>query len=78
LARFARAAADWTRERNGAELVGRVKRSPVVQKVLYRQLAEKPRVDPDDAARLRELLDDDLRRVEERFGVNLRQRWGWA
>jgi hypothetical protein len=78
LARLARAAADWTRERNGAELVGRVKRSPMVQRVLYRPLAQKPQVEPTDAARVRELLDADLQRVEERFGVPLRQRWGWT
>jgi sulfotransferase family protein len=76
-ARLARLAADWTREHNGASLVGRVKRAPLVQRVLYRPFLERPEVRPEDAARIRECLDADLRRVEERFGVDVRTRWGW-
>ncbi|HET8615450.1 MAG TPA: sulfotransferase [Actinomycetales bacterium] len=78
IARLARAAADWTREHNGAEVVGRVKRSSLVQRLLYRPLERKPEAAPADVARVRELLDDDVRRVEERFGVALRSRWGWT
>jgi hypothetical protein len=78
LARVARSAADWTREHNGAAVVGRVKRAPLVQRVLYQPLRERPRVEDADVARIREELGDDVRRVEERFGVDLRQRWGWS
>ena len=77
LARMARAGADWTREHNGAAIVGRVKRAPVVQRVLYRQLKEKPGVEAADAERIREELDADLRHVEERYDVRVRERWGW-
>lgn len=78
IARLARGAADWTREHNGAEIVGRVKRAPVVQKVLYRPLKEKPQLDPEAAAVIRAALDDEMAQVEKRFGVDLRDRWGWS
>jgi hypothetical protein len=78
LARLARAAADWTREHNGASVVGHVKRAKLVQRVLYTPLVEKPRVEDADLARIRAALDADVQRVEERFGVDLRRRWGWS
>jgi hypothetical protein len=77
IARMARGAADWVREHNGAEIVGRVKRAPLVQRALYRPLKEKPGIDPADAAHIREQLDDEMAAVESRFGVALRSRWGW-
>jgi hypothetical protein len=77
VARLARGAADWTREHNGAEIVGRVKRAALVQKVLYRPLKEKPQLDPADADFIRAELDADLARLESRFGVDVRARWGW-
>ena len=51
IARWARRAADVVRERDGANLVGRVKRSPTVQKVLYRTLSDDKPVMSDDGAR---------------------------
>jgi len=77
LARLARAAADWTREHNGAAVVGRVKRAALVQRALYQPLKERPRVQEADVARIRDELDSDVRRAEDRFGVKLRERWGW-
>jgi hypothetical protein len=76
-ARMARGAADWVRERNGAEIVGRVKRAALVQRVLYRPLKEKPGIEPEDSAFIRAALDGEMARVESRFGVDLRARWGW-
>jgi Sulfotransferase family len=78
VARLARAAADWTREHNGAEMVGRVKRSRLVQKALYKPLAEKPQMEATDVATIRRRLSDEMELVEERFNVPLRERWGWA
>jgi hypothetical protein len=77
VARIARGAADWVRERDGAEIVGRVKRAALVQRVLYRPLKEKPGIDPADSAYIRAELDGEMARVESRFGVDLRARWGW-
>jgi hypothetical protein len=77
-ARLARAAADWTREHDGAELVGRVKRSRLVQKTLYKPLRDKPHMDPEDVATIRRRLSDEMTLVEERFNVPLRERWGWT
>lgn len=76
-ARLARGAADWVREHNGAEIVGRVKRAPIVHKVLYRPLKEKPQMDDADVAFIRSELDAEMADVENRFGVDLRRRWGW-
>ena len=78
LARAARVAAAWTRERNGAAIVGRVKRAPLVQRALYRPLREKPTMQDSDVERIRAELSTDLARVEGRFGVALRERWGWV
>lgn len=77
-ARLARSAADWARVHDGANVVGRVKRSALVHKVLYQQLSEKPRVEESDRDRIRTELDPEMQRVEQRFGVDLRHRWGWA
>jgi hypothetical protein len=77
VARMVRAAADWAREHNGAEIVGRVKRAPIVHRVLYHPLAEKPQMLDDDVAFVRAALDDEMAQVEKRFGVELRSRWGW-
>jgi hypothetical protein len=77
VARWVRAAADWAREHNGAEIVGRVKRAPLVQKVLYQPLKEKPQMLDEDIAFIRSALADEIVAVEKRFGVELRSRWGW-
>jgi hypothetical protein len=78
IARLARRASDWARERNGAELVGRVKRAQLVQRTLYRPLKNKPQVRPDDADFIRSSLAEDLTGAEQRFGLDLRRRWGWT
>jgi hypothetical protein len=48
-----------------------------VQRTLYQPLRERPQVEAADAARIRAELDGDQRSVEERFGIDLRGRWGW-
>lgn len=77
VARLARRTADWTREHDGAELVGRVKRSPLAQRLLYRRLEAKPAMELEAVAHIQAELYDDVRHVEEVFGVELRNRWGW-
>lgn len=70
--------ADWVRRHDGAELVGRVKRSAVVQRALYKQLGEeRPVMSPEDARFIREQLASEIADVEEEFGIPLRERWGW-
>jgi hypothetical protein len=78
LARLARAAADWTREHDGAEIVGRVKRSRLVQKTLYKPLRDKPLLAPADVETIRRTLSEEIDLVEKRFNVPLRERWGWT
>jgi hypothetical protein len=71
--------ATWVRKHDGADVVGTVKRSRVVQRMLYRPLGDdKPTMSEDDIAFVRERLSGEIAGVEEEFGVELRQRWGWA
>ena len=80
LARLARAlAADWVREHDGARAVGRVKRSPLVQRVLYTPMGAKtPSMEPQDRDWVREQLLNEVLIVERDWGLPLRERWGWA
>ena len=78
LAAAAKRGANWVRSHDGADLVGRIKRSAIVQRALYKPLGEsKPTMAPDDVAFVREQLAGEVAGVEEEFGIPLRQRWGW-
>lgn len=79
LARQAKSSAEWVRRHNGADLVGRVKRSGLVQRALYEPLgARVPEIPRAEADRIREELDPEVTGVEALFGISLRERWGWA
>jgi hypothetical protein len=59
--------------------VGRIKRSALVQRVLYKPLgADRPVMTPEDIAFVHERLGPEVAEVEEEFGLPLRQRWGWS
>lgn len=74
----ARRAADFVRSRDGAAMVGRVKRSLVVQRMLYRPLGDQaPPMEEGDADYVREALTGEVLMVEEEIGLPLRERWGW-
>jgi hypothetical protein len=78
LAAAAGRAANWVRSHDGADLVGRVKRSRLVERVLYRPLGDSgPTMSVEEAAYVRERLDGEIADVEKEFGMALRQRWGW-
>ena len=78
VARLARRAADFVRERDGANLVGRVKRSSVVQKTLYQTLDDdKPVMTDAERAAVHERLGAEVLALDERFGLGLAGRWGW-
>lgn len=79
VARTVKSSAEWVRQHNGAALVGRVKRSALVQRALYEPLAGRaPEIPSADADRIREQLEPEVVGVEELFGLSLRERWGWA
>ena len=70
--------ANWVRHHDGANLVGRVKRSKLVQRVLYRPLGDNgPTMSLEDVSYVRERLDQEIAEVEDEFGLVLRKRWGW-
>ena len=78
LAAAARRGADWVREHDGAQLVGRVKRSPLVQRALY-QTIDRSAVRParEDVAAVRTALAPEVEALERTFGLPLRRSWGW-
>ena len=79
MARSVRRLAHAAREHRAAGAVGLVKRSTLVNSVLYKPLAETdPPLPAEDAEYVRALLDPEVARLEAMLGVNLRERWGWA
>ncbi len=78
LAMAAKSGANWVRRHDGADLVGSLKRSAVVQRMLYRPLgADKPEMAPEDVAFMHEQLDPEIASLDSEFGLGLRRRWGW-
>lgn len=70
--------AEWGRGHDHADLVGRIRRSGVVRRVLYKPLGETgPVMSDEDMAFVREQLDGEIEGVEKEFGLTLRDRWGW-
>jgi hypothetical protein len=78
LAWVARRSADWVREHDGATLVGKVKRSPLVQRALYRPLdRDAVRPTDDDVLAVRRALSSEVDALDGTFGFQLRESWGW-
>jgi len=78
LAVLAKRGANWVRRHDGADLVGTIKRSAVVQRLLYRPLGDdRPEMPAEDVAFIHEQLDAEIAGVESDFGIDLRRRWGW-
>jgi hypothetical protein len=78
LARLVRQVAAWARQRDAAELVGRVKRAKFVQGVLYTSFGEsRPVISDADRAAVQAELSGEIADIETLFGIELRQRWGW-
>lgn len=78
IASVARRSADWVREHDGAKLVGTVKRSPLVQRALYRPI-DRQAVRParDDIIAVRTALAAEVEALERTLGFRLRETWGW-
>jgi hypothetical protein len=78
VARLVRMGAVLARAADGANLVGRIKRSPVVQRMLYRPLAgDRPEMTDDERRAVHDALADDLALLERELGLELASRWGW-
>lgn len=80
VSRMARGAADVVRERlDGANVIGRVKRSTLVQRVLYVPLGEdKPTMTEQERAAVHEALAEEIDALDGVYGLSLRQRWAWG
>jgi Sulfotransferase domain len=78
LAVLAKRGAIMVRRLDGAELVGRLKRSPLTQRLLYQPLGDaRPTMSAEDIAFVRERLEEEVAGVEDEFGIPLRRRWDW-
>lgn len=79
LASVARRLADWVREHDGAKLVGTVKRSRLVQRVLYRPIDRQAvRPTENDVTTVRTALAPEIEALERTLGLKLRDSWGWS
>lgn len=66
------------RERDGGTLVGRVRSTAVAQRLLYRPLADqRPQLTEEERTRVQTELGDEVRLVDEMYGLDLVRRWGW-
>ncbi|MGL5827254.1 MAG: hypothetical protein ACRCYU_20935 [Nocardioides sp.] len=79
LAHAARRTADFAREHGAARLIGVVKRSPLVHRLLYRPL-DKAAHRPEPAAVdfIKAALADDVHRLDSVYGQCVATRWGWT
>src|SRR5262245_49666055 len=78
LAMLAKHGANWVRRHDGAALVGSLKRSALVQRVLYRPLGtDRPEMAPEDVAFMHEQLDPEIAALDREFGLDVQRRWGW-
>lgn len=77
LASTVKRVANFARAHRSTALIGKVKRSRLVQKALYVPLDDKPRPSEEDAAYWRERLSPEIVRLEEIIGMDLRGRWQW-
>jgi hypothetical protein len=78
LSRIVSRAAHLLREHDGGTLVGRVKRVPLVQRALYKPLADdKPRMTRQEREVVVEALADEVRLLDEVYHLDLAGRWGW-
>jgi hypothetical protein len=79
LSRVARRGSEFVREHNGANLIGRVKRSSLVQRTLYHQLGDdKPTLSGTERAAVCEALECEIVALDQRYGLGLADRWGWS
>lgn len=73
-----RRGADWVREHDGARLVGGIKRSQLVQRMLYQPIDRNAlRPTPDEVMAIRSALGPEVDALERTFGFRLRESWGW-
>lgn len=79
IAHAARRAADFAREHGAARVIGAVKRSPIVHRVLYRPIDKAAvRPEPEAVEFIKTALADDVRRLDSDYGQQVAQRWGWV
>jgi hypothetical protein len=78
LALFVKRSALLARELRLDTLIGIVKRSPVVQRALYRPIgSDRPSPSPAAVRHIRSALAGDLASLDDNLGLGLASRWSW-
>lgn len=79
VARLVRWASGVARERGAANVIGRVKRSPLVQSALYTPLSgDRPRLTEQEREAVQSALGAEVTELDRLFGLGLALRWGWT
>jgi hypothetical protein len=77
LARLVKRSALLARDMRLDRLVGKLKSSRHVERLLYTPLKERPEISPEAAAMVQAVLAADLELFDETYGLGLRERWHW-
>jgi Sulfotransferase domain len=78
VAKVVRAGAKWTRRHGHPRVIATLKRSPMIERALYRPVdrsAERP--DPADVDYIKAALLPEVESLDRDFGLGLKSRWGW-
>ena len=67
------------RDHDHADLVGTIKRSLMVQRLLYKTFGqERPTIQSEDADLIRSALQPEIEKAGALIGLDLCRRWGWT
>jgi hypothetical protein len=78
VARVVRAGAKWTRRHGHPRVIATLKRSPVIERALYRPVdrtTERP--EQADVDYIKSMLLPEVESLDRDFGLGLKSRWGW-
>jgi Sulfotransferase domain len=77
VARVVRGGAKWTRQHGHPRVIATLKRSPMIERVLYRPVDRVERPEPADVDYIKATLLPEVESLDREFGLGLQSRWGW-
>ncbi len=80
LSRLLKQLAIWARQLGFVRLIGAVKHSPLVKKLLYKPYSpgEKPRPQPETMRQLREIFFEEVSELDQMLGTNFNHEWEYG
>jgi Sulfotransferase domain len=78
VAKLVRRGAKWTRQHGHPRVIATLKRSPMIERALYRPVdrtVERP--EPADVDYIKATLLPEVESLDRDFGLGLKSRWGW-